>query len=131
VPVYTAADVRGERSAAFAGEALVVVCLCAAWCDSCRAFRATYEALAERDASAVYVWLDVEDDADVVGDVDIETFPTLAVYRGERLLHYGVSLPQAATVARVIAAAAQRGERAADAPAPIAAVPRALRGPGT
>ncbi len=108
-------------------DALVVVCLCAAWCDSCRQFRDVYEAIAVADPAALYVWIDIEDDEALVGDVDIETFPTLAVYRGERLLHYGVSLPQAGNVSRVIAAASERTRPAGEAPDAMRRLPQALR----
>jgi thioredoxin reductase (NADPH) len=122
--VRTVADLA--RAPGVGDEALVVVCLCAAWCDTCRAFRPTYEALAAADAAGLYVWLDVEDDAELLGDVDVETFPTLAIYRGDRLLHYGVSLPHAANVARVIAAAAGRGDAFAGAPEAVVAIARTL-----
>jgi thioredoxin 1 len=115
------ADLR-ERAAA--GQ-LVVVCLCAAWCDSCREFRATYDAIAQADPAGLYVWLDIEDDEALVGDVDIEEFPTLAVYRGENLVHYGVSLPQRGNVVRLIEAAA-RGEMLSDAPDAIVQLLRSL-----
>ena len=63
----------------------------------------------------LFLWLDIEDDNELCGDIDIENFPTLAIYRGTRLLHYGVSLPQEGTVARLIDSIVGRdeGERAA------------------
>ena len=95
---------------------LVVVCLCAAWCDTCTAFRASFERIAEARPRELFVWLDIEDDSAICGDIDIENFPTLAVYRGERLLHYGVSLPQEGTVARLIDELRHATIQQADAP---------------
>ena len=105
---------------------LVVVCLCAAWCDTCTAFRASFERIAEARPREVFVWLDIEDDSEICGDIDIENFPTLAVYRGGRLLHYGVSLPQEGSVARLVDELATRTSTVADAPQPVLELPRAM-----
>ena len=72
---------------------LNVTCLCALWCDSCVAYRAGFEALAGEFPQAEFVWLDLEDDAAEVGDLEIENFPTIQVKRGEQVLFYGVQLP--------------------------------------
>ena len=105
---------------------LLVVCLCAAWCDACREFGKTFERLAARHRSAGLVWLDIEDDSDICGDIDVENFPSLAIYRGERLLHYGVSLPQEGSVARLIDEMATRSSAAADAPRPVLELPERM-----
>ena len=109
------------------GSSLVVVSLCAAWCDTCNEFRAAFERIAGARPQMTFVWLDIEDDSAICGDIDVENFPTLAIYRGERLLHYGVSLPQEGTVARLIDALATRTAAAADAPRPVLELPAALR----
>ena len=105
---------------------LVVVCLCAAWCDTCTAFRASFERIAATRPREVFVWLDVEDDSEICGDIDIENFPTLAVYRGGVLLHYGVSLPQEGSVARLIDEMATRTSAVVDAPRPVLELPQGL-----
>jgi thioredoxin reductase (NADPH) len=99
----------GEMDSLDAGDGLVVFSLCAAWCDTCRVFRATYERVAADLVGHRFVWLDIEDDSELCGDVDVETFPTLAVFRGETLVHFGPSLPQREPVARLIAALAEGG----------------------
>jgi thioredoxin 1 len=121
-------DTKSGLSDAMAGRggSLVVVCLCAAWCDTCTAFRASFERIAEARPRELFVWLDVEDDSAICGDIDIENFPTLAVYRGEGLLHYGVSLPQEGTVARLIDELATRNSTVGDAPRPVLELPRAM-----
>ena len=59
---------------------LLVACLCAAWCGTCREYRATFEALSGGFAGeADFAWVDVEDEADALGDLDIENFPTLLI----------------------------------------------------
>ena len=76
---------------------MMVVCLCAAWCDTCTEFRVAFDRIAAGRPGMRFVWLDIEDDSEVCGDIDVENFPTLAIYRDETLLHFGVSLPQEGT----------------------------------
>jgi len=110
--VLSRADLERGRAARPADrDALVVVSLCAAWCDVCREFAGGYASLADAHPDAVFVWLDIEDDADLCGDVDVENFPTLAVFRGGDVLHFGTTLPSAPGVARLIAAMAQARAR--------------------
>jgi hypothetical protein len=49
------------------------------------------------------------------------------VYRGGRLLHYGVSLPQEGTVARLIDELATRSAGVTEAPRAVLELPEALR----
>ncbi|HEV2978249.1 MAG TPA: thioredoxin family protein [Casimicrobiaceae bacterium] len=104
-----------------------VIALCAAWCDTCGEFRATLERIARARPEIVFVWLDIEDDSAICGDIDVENFPTLAIYRGERLLHYGVSLPQEGTVARLIDEIAKRPDGTVSAPQAVLDLPQKLR----
>ena len=104
-----------------------VIALCAAWCDTCGEFRATLERIAQARPEIVFVWLDIEDDSAICGDIDVENFPTLAIYRGERLLHYGVSLPQEGTVARLIDEIAKRSDGVVSAPQAVLDLPQKLR----
>jgi thioredoxin 1 len=67
-----------------------VACLCAQWCGTCRDYRSTFETLAQ---PWPHVWVDIEDQADALGDADVDNFPTLLVGRGERALFYGPILP--------------------------------------
>lgn len=124
--IATAAD-RSAIAARWDEDRIVAVVLCAAWCDTCTDFRAAFERIAAAHPEALSVWLDIEDDAAICGDIEVENFPTLAVYRGARLLHYGVSLPQEATVARLIDEMMQRREPLRDAPDAVLALPGALR----
>jgi len=71
----------------------LVACLCAAWCDTCVAYRAGFLALAGRFPRAEFRWVDIEDDAEAVEDIDVENFPTILVRRGNETLFHGVMLP--------------------------------------
>ena len=107
-------------------EALLVVCLCAAWCDACTEFRATFASLARTYPRASFVWLDIEDDSALVGDIEIENFPTLAVFRAGEPLFYGVTMPQAPVVALTLAALLTQEARPVTVPREIAGLPEAL-----
>ena len=85
---------------------LLVSCLCAGWCGSCRDYRATFDALAvQLAASADFAWIDVEDEADALGDLDIDNFPTLLIAEGDTLRFLGVVTPQPQTAERLIRSA--------------------------
>jgi thioredoxin 1 len=124
--IATAAD-RSAIAARWDEDRVVVVVLCAAWCDTCTEFRIAFERIAAAHPEALSVWLDIEDDAPICGDIDVENFPTLAIYRGASLLHYGVSLPQEATVARLIDEMTQRRQPVRGASDAVLALPKALR----
>ena len=84
-------------------ERLLVACLCAEWCGSCRDYRATFAALADRfSADADFAWIDIEDESDALGDPDIENFPTLLLADAGGLRFLGAVTPHAATAERLV-----------------------------
>jgi thioredoxin 1 len=80
-----------------------VMCLCAEWCSSCRGYRELFERAA-RDAGggARFTWIDIEDHPDVMGDAEVESFPTLLIADGGRVLFFGAVAPHAATLASLV-----------------------------
>jgi thioredoxin-like negative regulator of GroEL len=80
-----------------------VIALCAEWCNVCRDWRAAFNETAAARPDMNFAWVDVEDEADAMGDVDIETFPTVLVGRGGDALFLGPVQPQAAQLARLLA----------------------------
>jgi thioredoxin 1 len=90
------------------GGAWVVACLCAAWCDTCREYRGTFDALALRHPDKRFVWIDIEDQADVVGELDVENFPTLLIQRGTHVAFFGTVLPDMRLADRLILAQAEK-----------------------
>lgn len=82
----------------------VVACLCAEWCDVCKTYRAGFDQLAARHPDKQFVWIDVEDQAEVVGDFDVENFPTLLIQRGDTVAFFGTVLPDAQQANRLIQA---------------------------
>jgi thioredoxin 1 len=99
-----------------------VLCLCAAWCRTCDGYRADLQGLAAADPQARYLWVDVEDEAELVGELDVDTFPTVLVLHGTQPLFYGPVLPQIAQVAQLVA----RLRAAGAAAQPLAALPDEL-----
>ncbi len=81
---------------------LDVVCLCAAWCGTCREYEPTFEALRQANPGHRYRWIDIEDEADAIGDIDVETFPTLMLAHAGRLLFAGPVLPRLGDAQRLL-----------------------------
>ncbi len=90
------------------GPVLDVVCLCAAWCGTCREYEATFADLQRALPGHRYRWVDIEDEAEWVGEVDVETFPTLMLAHRGRLLFAGPVLPRLSDAQRLLAVQAQR-----------------------
>jgi thioredoxin reductase (NADPH) len=107
---------------------LTVVVLCAAWCTTCREFQPIVDRVAAARIDTRFVWCDVEDDSDVCGDIDVENFPTLVIFRGDDLLHFGVSLPHERTFARLVDEMAEATRAAlTDAPDEVRQLVHAVR----
>ena len=83
-------------------EILDVVCLCAAWCGTCGEYEPLFKALQAALPEHRYRWIDIEDESDLVGDIDVETFPTLVVARQGQVLFAGPVLPRLADALRLI-----------------------------
>jgi thioredoxin 1 len=130
MPVLTASFIDRQSLASRwnTDRSLVVISLCAAWCHTCGEFREAFERIAVERGDVQFVWLDIEDDHEICGDIDVDNFPTLAVFRGDVPVHFGVSTPQEATLARLIDELASRTVPACDIPEEVRALPEALRG---
>ena len=88
-------ELKGERD-------FLVACLCAQWCGSCRDYRPAFEALAMRFPAVRFVWVDVEDEPEVAGDIDIDNFPTVVVQHDSHVLFCGPMLPHIAQLERLM-----------------------------
>ncbi len=86
---------------------LTVACLCAGWCTTCQAYAAPFAQLARALPQTRFVWIDIEAHADALGDaaLDIESFPTVLLLRGDAPAFFGTLLPHAATLERLVRAA--------------------------
>lgn len=97
-----------EVTAALSSPRWVVACLCAAWCGTCGSYRATFDELAARHPDKLFVWIDIEDRADVVGELDIENFPTLLIQRQDQVAFFGTVLPDPNLAHRLVLAQAEQ-----------------------
>ncbi len=90
------------RAALDRPDALLVACLCAAWCDTCTQYRIKFEALAQSHPAHVFVWIDIEDHPEFLGDEDVENFPTLLIQSADGLLFFGTMLPHIGHLQRML-----------------------------
>lgn len=80
-----------------------VACLCAGWCGTCQSYAATFRTLQERFGAQVrFRWVDIEDEAELMDDVDVENFPTLLVSRGEAVRFFGTVTPHLRTAEAMV-----------------------------
>jgi thioredoxin 1 len=80
-----------------------VACLCAAWCGVCRDWLPLFTAQARANPHMRFAWVDVEDEDETMGEVDIETFPTLLVARGDQVLYLAPIPPMPSQFTRLLA----------------------------
>lgn len=95
---------RAAIAESLSGDRWIVACLCASWCGTCASYRAAFEQIAARHPDKHFVWIDIEDQAEVVGELDVENFPTLLIQRGDTVAFFGTTLPDPALAERLIAA---------------------------
>ena len=113
----------GDRLAA----ELHVISLCAQWCGTCRDWQPVVDAVALAYPGVRWRWLDIEDEADLLGDLDVETLPTLLVGRGDQVLFFGPVLPKAELLSRLIDTLATQEHAASGIDPDVAALWRRLR----
>ncbi|GAA5184662.1 hypothetical protein GCM10025771_39230 [Niveibacterium umoris] len=84
------------------GREFLVACLCAEWCGTCRDYRAGFEALQAHFPQMGLIWVDIEDSADHLGDIDVENFPSILIQRGEHVVFFGTVLPDHGLLRRLL-----------------------------
>jgi thiol-disulfide isomerase/thioredoxin len=84
------------------GKPYVVACFCAAWCHTCAEYYDGFYALEAHFPDAEFRWLDIEDDAEAVGDREVENFPTILVQRAHEVIFYGPQLPMPQLLRRLL-----------------------------
>ena len=80
----------------------LVMCLCAEWCGVCRDYRNGFETLSAQHTEAAFHWIDIEDQPDWPEALEIESFPTVLIQRGNIVLYLGPTLPQHSHLARML-----------------------------
>lgn len=108
-------------------ERLLVACLCAAWCGTCREYEAAFAAARQADGGAAdWAWVDIEDHDEVLGALDVENFPTLLIARGDAVLFYGTVTPHLGTLQRLLQNA-RDGDFSPSADPQVAGLPARVR----
>jgi len=95
-------DAQALRGLLARPDTSLVICFCAAWCDSCREYRPKLDALAAQRPQFAFVWVDIEDHPALLGDDDVENFPTIMVDIGGRTVFYGPMLPHIGHLERLL-----------------------------
>jgi thioredoxin 1 len=81
---------------------LLVACLCADWCGACREYKPLFDSLALKFPTVRFLWVDVEDEADLIDPIEVEDFPTILIGKGQNPLFFGTVLPHIETLERLI-----------------------------
>uniref|UniRef100_UPI0033428EBF thioredoxin family protein n=1 Tax=Castellaniella defragrans TaxID=75697 RepID=UPI0033428EBF len=98
-------DPRALRERLAAHPGLRIACYCAAWCDTCAQYRPAFEELAQRMPETLFLWIDIEDNPEWLGDEDVENFPTLLLQDREGTRFWGPLLPHTQHLERLARAA--------------------------
>jgi thioredoxin 1 len=85
----------------------LVVCLCAAWCGVCGDYRARFTQVQAKFPQMEFLWIDIEDEADLLHPLDVEDFPTLLLAVGNEPRFFGPLTPQLEMLERLVRAQIQ------------------------
>lgn len=85
-----------------------IACLCATWCRQCENYALVLERevadLASKGTALRMHWIDIEDEVELVGDVDVETFPTIVIADHDNVRFAGPLTPHSETLRRLLRA---------------------------
>lgn len=86
--------------------AVLVVCLCARWCNVCEDYRSVFDqvraSVGQDGPESVFVWLDIDDDDELLHPLEVEKFPTLLIAVDESPRFYGPLAPQSTVLERML-----------------------------
>ena len=99
---------------------VLIVCLCAEWCGVCGDYRQRFAQVQTHFPQARFLWIDVEDDADLLHPLDVENFPTLLLAVGDEPRFFGPVTPQLEMLERLIRSQTQDAGAPALASRPVA-----------
>jgi thiol-disulfide isomerase/thioredoxin len=81
---------------------ILVACLCADWCGTCRDYLALFTQMQREFPAAKFIWVDVEDHADLVDPIEVDNFPTLLIAAHGEPRFFGTVTPHIDTLRRLI-----------------------------
>ncbi len=100
--LFPTTDLPDLRTGLASNDAWLIACFCAEWCDTCTQYRPKLQALSQAFPQHVFVWVDIEDHAELLGEEDVENFPTLLVQIGARVVFFGPMLPHIGHLERLL-----------------------------
>jgi thiol-disulfide isomerase/thioredoxin len=81
---------------------LLVACLCAQWCGTCKDYASLFQGLQADFPGATFRWIDIEDESDLVDPIEVENFPTLLIATDGQARFFGTITPHVETLKRLI-----------------------------
>jgi thiol-disulfide isomerase/thioredoxin len=72
-----------------AAHSTIVACLCADWCDVCKGYQPKFQDLAQSYPDILFIWIDIEDQANLVDHLEVDNFPTLLIQQNDIVGFYG------------------------------------------
>lgn len=90
----------------------LVACLCADWCGSCREYQDRFAQIGQLFPGTQFVWVDIEDESELVDPIEVENFPTLLVAVDGQATFFGTITPQPETLERLVRAQLEPGSAA-------------------
>jgi thioredoxin 1 len=106
---------------------LWVACLCAEWCGSCRDYLERFEQVGRNFPGAKFIWIDIEDEADLMDPVEVDNFPTLLVLVDQQVRFFGSVTPQTETLQRLVQAQLESTSTQTRISAEVAALAQRIR----
>ncbi len=97
----------------------LIACYCAAWCDTCGDYRGAFETLSERYPQHLFLWIDIEDNPQLLDDLDVENFPTLLIQSEGQTRFFGTMLPYIGHLERMLQAITDEPDTRAEGPADL------------
>lgn len=104
MPVFVSATASSLNDSPLNTSWVLLACLCAQWCGVCRDYRSRFEEVQAEFPEVRFIWVDVEDDADLVDPVEVENFPTLLIAVDGKPRFFGPLAPHRETLARLVRA---------------------------
>ena len=94
----------------------LIACYCAAWCDTCGDYHDAFRSMSARYPQHVFLWIDVEDNPELLDDLDVENFPTLLIQSQGTTRFFGTMLPYIGHLERMLQAVQEDPLRATTGP---------------
>ncbi len=86
-----------------------------------------FDSLACKFPNVRFLWVDVEDEADLIDPIEVEDFPTILIAKDQNPLFFGTVLPHVETLERLIQDRITAGEHASVKDAAVVKLVRSLQ----